>query len=71
MPDEGQGVPEDVGGVLAGLTRIHLGDSVIIVGSHLDKLGDVEEEGQDGDGDDIHHHALIVGHGLKIIYELK
>ena len=71
MPDHGQGVPEDVGGVFSSLTRIHLCSAIIIIGGHLDELGDVEDEGQDGDGYDVHHHALIVRHGLEIVNKFE
>ena len=52
MPDQGQGVPEDEGGVPPGLTRVHLIGAIVVISSNFHELGNIEDEGEEGDGDD-------------------
>ena len=65
VPDQREGVPEYKGWVSSGVTWVNLIGTIILIGGHLHELGDVEEEWKDGDGYDVHQHALVIGHGLQ------
>ena len=64
VPDEGQGVVEDVGGVQPRLTRVHHVRPISLGQLHFHKLWYVECEGDGGDGQDIDQEPPGVGYGL-------
>ena len=74
VPDQRKGVPEYKGWVSSGVTWVNLIGTIILIGGHLHELGDVEEEGQDGDGYDVDHRSLVArcclkqGRNLLILY---
>ena len=66
MPDEGQGVPEDEGRVTPSVGCIDVDVRPVGIGhSDLEKLGDVQGEGEGSDWDYIDQHSLSTAHRLK------
>ena len=65
MPDQGESVVEDVGGVQPGFAGVNYSGPIIGL-RKLDfhKLGDVQGKGDCGDGNDVDQESLGVGHGL-------
>ena len=65
VEDKGECVPEDVGWVSPGITWVNLSGSVILSYGHFHELGDVEDERNEGDGNNVDHHSHGAGHGLN------
>ena len=80
VPDEGEGVVEDVGGVWSGLTRVHNVSPILLSELHLHELQtsvrgreiwvypyfwNVESEWDEGHGHDVDEESLCVGHRLR------
>ena len=65
MPYQRDCVPEDKGWVPSCFTGVHLISPIVLCYGDLHKLGDVQDERQDGDRNDVDHHTFGVGHRLK------
>ena len=64
VPDQGEGVVEDVGGVQPRLTGVHYSCSIRLGKLDFHKLGDVQSKGDCGHRNDVDQESLGVGHGL-------
>ena len=64
VPDQGESVVEDVGGVQPRLAGVNYSGPIGLCKLHVHKLGDVQRKGDCGDGNDVDQESLGVGHGL-------
>ena len=65
MEDKGECVPEYIGWVSPGITWVNLSGSVVLSYGYFHELGDVEDERNYRDGNDVDHHSHGAGHGLN------